>query len=691
MRDTLARMFRPRSIAVIGATDKGAAGDVLSNLRRSGYAGAVYPVNPSRASVDGQRCWPSVATVEDPIDMAAIVLRAERVPGAIDDCATKGIKAAIVFADGFAESGAAGAALQAEMVARAQRAGITLLGPNCIGFAAPAYGTSAYLDYMARMPRSGRIGIITQSGSVGVAALNHTGTLAVSAMISIGNEAMLGAGDVLRWLLADGITRAVALFLEGFRDGPDLLAACEEAAAQGVPVVLCKTGRSAAAAGAARSHTGALASNQKVVHAAFEARGVAVVEDLDELFAAAELLATGRPIGSRLAGVTLSGGHLALLHDLADAGGVAFPEPEPAHGELIVAALGMPRGTRNPVDCWVAGDVVGGVGRALGALAEGTAYDGFVVAVDTPADPPTSYVDMGRGIVAAAVALAEHDPRPVVFATTAIAADDPAVIDQLHAAGLPRLLGLASGFKAWGAIVRAQERHRYWTTAPESLPPQLDDLLPDTEPGAYAALVRCGIAVPRHRRCGNYDEALAAAAAIGYPVVAKLVSRRILHKTEVGGVCIGLVDEVAVAAAVNTLLSIPEAEAVLIAEMVEPGIDVLIGARIDPQLGPMVILGLGGIWAELLDDAILLPAPLLPAAVEAALVGTRLDRLLSGFRNQPPVNRGALCATAARLGDLVAALSLPDLAIDLNPVRVLRNRAIVLDAKFVPPAAAQRT
>jgi acyl-CoA synthetase (NDP forming) len=342
------------------------------------------------------------------------------------------------------------------------------------------------------------------------------------------------------------------------------------------------------------------------------------------------------------------------------------------------------------VDCWVADDVVGGVGRALGALAEGTAYDGFVVAVDTPADPPTSYIDMGRGIVAAAVALAKRDPRPVVIATTAIAADDPAVLDQLRAAGLPRLLGLASGFKAWGAIVRAQERHRHWTRAPESRRPPLDDLLPDTEPAAYAALAQYGIAVPRHRNCRSHDEALAAAAAIGYPVVAKLVSRRILHKTEVGGVRTGLADEAAVAAAVDTLLPMPGAEAVLIAEMVEPGIDLLIGARIDPQLGPMVMLGLGGIWAELLDDATLLPAPLLPAAVEAALAGTRLDRLLAGFRGQPPANREALCATAARLGDLVAALSLPDLAIDLNPVRVLRDRVIVLDAKFVPPAAAQQ-
>jgi acyl-CoA synthetase (NDP forming) len=445
-----------------------------------------------------------------------------------------------------------------------------------------------------------------------------------------------------------------------------------------VPVVVCKTGRSPNAALAARSHTGAMAHDQRVVRAVLEAHGIAVVEDLDEMFAAAELAATGRRFGPRLAGITLSGGHVGLLHDVAAATGVAFPAPGPEAHRAVEAALGAPRAVANPVDCWVNDDVVASAGRTMEALSGTTEFDGFVMAIDTPADPPTSFIEMGRDLARLAVDRAARDSRPTAFVATTIAADDEAVLQLLREAGVPRLSGLRAALAAWGALSRAAGRRRPITT-----PAAAEALHASSEPEVYALLAGLGIAVPRHAVCRDADAAGRAAREIGFPVVAKIVSTAISHKSDVGGVVLGIADEAALEAAAGRLLAIPGADAIMIAETVPPGIEAIVGGRIDPTFGPVVMVGMGGVLAELLDDVAVLPAPAAPDEILAAIARLRLGRLIAGYRGAPARNGAALAEIASRLSVLIAGAATPDLSVELNPVRLVGDGAIVLDGKVV--------
>ncbi len=672
----LSALFRPTSIAIVGASPNGTPAEVLANLERIGSPAEIVLVNPRRDRIGQRPCHPSLAASGRVVDVAAICVRADRVVAALEDAAAAGARSAVVFADGFSAGDEGGAAHKAALDAAVARLGIPLLGPNCMGYLAPAHGSALYIDHIGRMPPAGHVGLVTQSGSVGVAGINATGTLRLSAMISVGNEAGIRIADAIDFLATDGVTRAIAVFTEGVADGRGLVAAVRRATAAGVRVAVCKTGRSEPAARAAQSHTGALANDHAVFRAALEAAGAAVVGDLDELFAAAELLATGRPLGRRLAGFTLSGGHVGLLNDIAEPNGLSFPLPAPERHRQIEVALGAPRSIANPLDCWVNDDVTGAVDRAADALADWPEVEGFVFAVDTPADPPTSFVDMGRSIAAAAARLATRDPRPVIMQATSLAADDPAVIATLAGAGVPRLTSLAATFAAWSAIARADCALRL----PVSPLPAASAIGPADEAGLYAALGAIGIHSPRHRACRTADEAVAAAAALGGPVVVKVLSLAIVHKTELGGVAVGLRDAEAVREAATRMLAIPGATGVLVAEMAPPGLEAFVGARTDPAFGPVLVIGMGGITAELFGDVATLPAPASPEAVLSALAPLKFSRLLAGFRGAPAVDPGPLAALASRLGAAIATAD-PALAIDLNPVRLVGGRAIVLDAK----------
>lgn len=674
-------LFRPRSIAVIGASESGTSAEILGNLERTGFDGGVVCVNPRRETIFGRPCHPTLAAVGRPVDVAAIAVKASRVPDALVDCVVAGARSAVVFADGFSDADPGGPALLAAVADIAARAALPVLGPNCMGVLAPAYGRALYIDRITRMPRPGRIGLVTQSGSVGVAGVNHTGTLALSAMISVGNEIGVSTAEAIDFLSTDGVTSAVAVFAEGIRDGAGLAAAARRAIGRGVPVVLCKTGRSAAAMRAAASHTGAMANDQSVLGAVLAASGVAVVGDIDELFAAAELLATGRQAGRRLAAVTLSGGHVGLISDVAAAAGLAFAAPDAGLHAALEAALGAARAVANPLDCWADGDVVGAIDRAAEAFAASSQYDGFLFAVDTPADPPTSFVEMGRSIAAVASRLARRDARLTAMISTSIAHDDPTVTATLVAAGVPRLAGLRPGLTAWAAIAGAAERtgaHPAVAAAPRGA----IRVRTGSEPDTYRLLAELGIAAPLHRVCRDADAARAAARDIGFPVAVKIVSATVIHKTDVGGVVLGLRSEEEVAAAAARLLAIPGAEAVMVAEMVPGGIEAFVGAKTDAAFGPVVLVGMGGVMAELIGDIAVLPAPATPAEVISAVADLKLGTLMAGYRGAPAVDGRPLAEIASRLSHAISGAD-PALSIDLNPVRLVGDRAIVLDAKIV--------
>lgn len=672
-------LLKPRSIAIVGASPTGTPNEVRGNLRRIGYGGDVILVNPRRTEIDGEPCYPSVASSGRAPDVAALCVRADRVPDALREAVGAGARSAVVFADGFARA-EGGVSSQAELTRIARDADIPLLGPNCMGILAPAFGTAIYIDWVSRLPRPGVIGLVTQSGSVGVAGINHTGTFGLSAMISVGNEAGVTLADAVDALATDGVTRAIAIFAEGISDGHGLVAAIRRAGTSGVRVAVCKTARTAGAILAAQSHTGAMANDQRVVRAVLEAAGAVVVDDLDELFAAAELLATGRRYGPRLSALTLSGGHVGLLRDVASVSGVEFPDLSNGTHAAIDAALGVHRTVANPLDCWVNDDVVGSVRNAARALLASRDIDGLVFAVDTPADPPTSFVEMGRDIATIAADAAARDNRPVIMQATTIANDDPEVTASLKAAGVPRLIGLRAGLAAWGAIVRAEGRRTVAVPARDGSSPEATD-----EAGAYAVLTRAGIETPRHTACHTADAAVAAAIELGFPVVVKVLSATIVHKTEVGGVAVGLTSSADVRARAEAMLRIPGATGVLVAETIDAGPEAFVGAKVDPSFGPVVMLGAGGVDAELLDDVAVLPAPTDTASVDRELSQLKFARRLRGWRGAAPIDPASLVQIIMRVGEIIASAP-SDLSIDLNPVRLVGNRAIVLDAKFVRAA-----
>lgn len=678
----LTPLFQPASIALIGASPNGTPGEVLANLQRIGSVAEIVPVNPNRSEVGGLRCHPSLTAAGRAVDVAAILVKAARAPDALADCVRAGARSAVVFSDGFSEADPGGPALQEQLSAAARQGGLPLLGPNCMGYLAPAYGSALYIDRINRMPRAGQVGLVTQSGSVGVAGINQTGTLSLSAMISVGNEAGITLADGVRWLSRDGVTRAIAVFAEGFRDGRAFLSAADEAISSGIPLVVCKTGRSAEAAVAARSHSGNLATDQRVVRAVLEAHGIAVVDDLDEFFAAVELLATGRRFTRRLAAVTLSGGHVGLLHDLAAASGVTFPAPPADAHQRIVEALGANRTVTNPLDGWVNDDVSDSVTRGLQALADSGLAEGFVLAVDTPADPPTSFVEMGRSIAAAAVHFARRDPRPIAMIATTAAADDKAVTDLLREGGVPRLPTLRPALAAWAAIARAQSHSTPALTTSRTGA----GLGAMDEPAAYRLLASIGLSVPRHEVCRVSGAVPHAARRIGYPVVIKAVSRTILHKTEARAVRLGIENDAEAEGTAKELLALPTVEAVLVVETVPAGIEAFVGARVDASFGPVVVFGLGGIFTELLDDVAVLPAPVNGSEVVKALEGLKLWRLMNGYRGEPRVPPAPLANAVAALSRLIAGCADPAISIDVNPLRLLADRAVALDAKATGPA-----
>lgn len=672
----LACLFDPQSVAIVGASPNGTPAEVLSNLERMGFTGDIVLVNPLRSSIGDRPCHASLAASGKAVDVAAICVRASRAVDALRDAVAAGARSAVVFADGFSAGDPDGPALQDELVAVAAEAGIPVLGPNAMGYLAPALGKALYIDHIGRVPEAGSIGLITQSGSVGVAGINHTGTLRLSAMISVGNEAVVGMADCIDFLASDPATGVVAIFAEGIKDGHALVGATRRSVAAGVPVVVCKTGRSPAAIRAAQSHTGAMANDQLVVRAFLEAAGAAVVDDIDEMFAAAELLASKRRIGPRLAAVTLSGGHVGLLEDMAHNHDLQFFQPVPPSHQRIEAHLGGHRAVVNPLDCWINDDVSAAIQRGADALAELPEIDAFLFAVDTPADPPTSFVQMGRSIAKVAVELAARDPRLVIMQSTTIAAEDPEVTVCLRQGGVHRLSGLKATFAAWNAILRAQAA----STPVASQPSPCAGLQEGTEAQIYANLSAAGIALPRYRVCSDAGEAVEAAKDIGLPVVVKVLGAGIIHKTELGGVAVGLDTPEAVEAAGHRMLAIPGATGILVAEMAQPGLDAFVGAKTDESFGPLVLVGMGGTQAELFGDIAVLPAPTTPDAVAAALDKLKFGQLLKGYRGAQAVDTTALAAVATSLSTMICASS-PHLSVDLNPVRLVGQKAIVLDAK----------
>lgn len=689
-------IFAPRSVAVIGASSRegSVARAVVENLR--GFPGPLHLVNPKHAEVCGRKAWPSIAAIGEPVDLAIIITPAASVPGVIAECAVAGVRGAIVISAGFKETGVAGAALEARVLAEARRVGMRLIGPNCLGVMVPASGLNA--TFASTIGRPGRVAFLSQSGALATAILDLSlrENVGFSAFVSVGSMLDVGWGDLIRHFGGDPSTESIVMYMESVGDAASFLAAAREVAAR-KPIVVIKVGRTAAAAQAAASHTGAMTGSDAVLDAALRQVGVLRVDTIEELFDLAEILSKQPlPRGPRLAVVTNAGGPGVLAVDaLVGHGGEVAPLAAETLAQLD--ALLPPHWSHgDPVD--VLGDAdADRFAAAVGIVASDPGVDGLL-AVLTP-----QAMTQPTAVAEKVAALARGLTKPLLCSWMG----GGSVRDGrrvLNAAGLPThdypdaaarafvLMWERRRRLEWLEETIALRRHHSLPAPPLPAARQpLDSAAAAgrvllTEMEAKAVLVGWGIPVVQTVVALTEDEAVRCAGQIGYPVAVKLQSPTISHKSDVGGVRLNLASADAVRAAWHEIAAAVRSSdfgGVSVQRMVPPsGWELILGATTDPQFGPVLLFGAGGTLVEIMHDRALVLPPLSRPLARRWMERTRIFRALQGVRGRPAADLNALADVMVRFGDLVLA-NRDIVEADINPLVVTPEGVLALDARIV--------
>ncbi|QNA86806.1 acetate--CoA ligase family protein [Sphingomonas sp. So64.6b] len=694
VRLPLDRLLRPRSVAIIGASDKpGALGaSVLANLERQGFPGEIHLVNPKRSEIGGRLCVASVDDLPEGVDAAVLAIPRAGVLDAIRGLARRKVGAAVIFSAGFAEDGPQGLADQQEIARIAQAAGMVVEGPNCLGLVNFRDRVSLTFIELPEVRAEGerRVGIVSQSGAMAavLATTMITREVPLSCYVSTGNEAASGVEDYLEHFVADPDTAVIAMIVEHFRKPARFLAVARAARAAGKRVVLLHPGSSAAGAASAATHTGAMAGDHAVMRTHVERAGVILVESLEELGDVVEIATRCATLPAGGTGVIAeSGAFKAMMLDLAEAIELDLPRLSDADSPALRAALPDFVPVSNPLDVTAQGLVDPGLyGRTLAALVEDDRI-GTIALTLIQTDPRTSHIKF------AAVLDALHALRPAKPVLVAgvdegggVLADD---IAALRALGVPYLPTAERALRALARVTAFSARDES-VAAIHAVPleglPGVGSTVPEYR--SKELLGARGIAFPPFALVKTADEAVQAAERLGYPVVLKAQAAALPHKSDAGGVIVGLTDAAGVTRGwtqltANIAAARPDLtlDGVLVEAMAERGIELIVGARNDPDWGPVILVGFGGVTAELLHDVRLLPPDLPRDAIIAALRTLRMAPLLDGFRGAPRMDVGAVADIVAALGAVVAAT--PAIReVDLNPVIVYPEGqgAIALDA-----------
>jgi acyl-CoA synthetase (NDP forming) len=692
----LSAVFRPRAIAVVGASDDPVkiGGRPLAFLLRHGYAGRVFPVNPARATVQGLPAFPSIAAIPEAVDLAVVVVPAERVLDALEEAAAKGIRAAIVFSSGFAEVGETGRAQQARLRALAERTGLRIIGPNCQGFAhlpsrLVATFASPFLDTGLA---TGPIAMVSQSGAMAgmIYEMARAAGLGLNYWVSTGNEADVQAAEILAEVVEDPETRVALCYLEDVKDAGRLRLALARAHRRGVPVFVLKSGRSAAGRRAASSHTGALAGEDAVYEAAFAEWGAIRCADPTELLTLPQAFLRYQEAGHRVAVVSNSGGLGVLSVDLCADLGLAPAEFTPETTAVLRGALPDFAAAANPVD--LTAQMLTDPGmlmRVLPALERDPGVDAIVFQIALLG----AATDLAR-LVADVASVARHTRKVV-----AVSCPQRPVVDAFRAGGVLAFEDPSVALRSLACLARATLRRPGWlerttiTLPPPTVAPTLPagrgsgDFLNEWESQRLLA--------PYHLPLVDSVFVSAAAAApdaadqLGYPVVVKICSAALPHKSDVGGVALGLSDRAAVVEACRRIEAEVAArapgaatEGFLVQRQARGALELALGVKTDPVFGPVVMVGSGGILIEVLRDFRLLLTPIDAAAAREALRALRIGPLWEGVRGSGPLDLEAAVDLLGRLGEAARGLSPTVSEIDLNPVLVGRRGegVTVLDA-----------
>jgi acetyltransferase len=678
---SLDSLLSPRSIAVVGTgREPGGVGrSVFDALLDAGFPGQVWPVNPRADEVAGHPCFPDIPSLPGVPDLVVIAVPARAVPAVVEESAAAGVPSAIVLSAGFKEAGPDGVALEREIVKTAAARGMRLLGPNCLGLIVPRNHLNA--SFAGVMPREGSIAVITQSGALGTAVLDWARSRGgLSGFVSLGNRADLSESDFLEAFNADRATRVIAGYLESIVDGPRFVRVARECA-RTTPVVLLKAGSSEAGARAVSSHTGSLAGSDAAYDAAFAAAGVIRARDTEELFGMAEAFAHQPvPSGSGLVIITNAGGPAVMATDACAKAGVTLAGLMPETVDALRSALPAAAALYNPVD------LLGDAGpdlyaQTLRIVARDPGVHSVLVLLTPQA--PTLPTETAHAILAAAEA-----SKITTLACFMGEAAVEAARRALTRRGVPAFRYPERAVDALAAM----ERYRTLAARPAIEPPVIE-----ADRDAVAAILEeariahrsfvleehasdiaraYGIPTPRGAVAADRATALAAANDIGYPVALKIASPDILHKSDIGGIVLGIEDDTALLRAWDTVLDrahrrMPDAAiwGAMVQQMVPPGREVIVGVERDPTFGPMIMFGLGGIYVELLHDVTFRLAPLDLPEARRMIESIKGAGLLRGMRGAKPADVDAVADVLVRVSALVT--DFPEIVeLDINPLVV---------------------
>jgi len=697
--------LNPRSIALVGATERSLWSTILvGNFRNCGYTGEVHLVHHRNAEAFGQRCFPNLQAIPDEVDHAYVMTGTAAALDVIEDCGRKGIRNVTMLTSGFRESGPDGAALEQELVRRCLSLGIRLQGPNCLGFVnyydrVPAYGLT-----LAPPLEPGGVALLSQSGAMLLQfhRLSQARGIGLAYTVSIGNEAVLDAADFLEELLVRPEVRVLGALLEGIRHADHFLKVADLALTAGKPLVVMKVGRGEASSRSVAAHTGSLAGADAVVDAAFRQHGVVRVRTLEELVGTcAQFAVSGWPDGPRTAVITTSGGSCGMIADLAFGTRIEMPDFSADTKRRVAEVLPVFGTPQNPLDTTgVIVDQPNLLGDCIDAVVSGGGYDALMINSDAPRDAGPNPEITERRIAALAQALERARPLFTTLASSSSLDPSPYSRELMARHRLYFSGGLEMGVRTLDHAIgygKAQARHRY-RHAPRAasrreVPIMLEGwtgIVPELE--AKRILEEYGINPPAERVALDPDEAVAIAAEIGFPVVLKVQSPDIPHRSDVGGVRLNLSHESAVRAAWDEVVAAvrshkPDAriDGILVAEQVEPVVELIAGAKMDEVFGPVVLAGAGGIFVEVFDDVAVRLPPLDDAEALGMLEELRVAPLLHGARGRPEADVATAAHVLVQLGELALDLGPHLRALDINPLVVLRQGkgALAADALLV--------
>ncbi|MDR1730730.1 MAG: acetate--CoA ligase family protein [Synergistaceae bacterium] len=697
-------LLKPETIAVVGATEKvGPGRNTVYNLLHMDFKGTVYPVNPKRDEVFGLKCYKSLRELPAKPDLVAIALPAERVLDSLKECGDLGIRAVMAYTSGFAETGEQGAELQRGMTEICEKHEIRLCGPNCLGHLNVRLHTGAYSASIPPEMTSGGIAVISQSGSMAIAMLQYFKNLGLSHVISCGNQAVLELSDYLLYLSEDPETKVIVTFIEGVKDGRRFLDSVRECKRGGKAVVALKTGKSEVSRQAVRAHTAAIAGEDSVFDEALAEAGVIRVDDFDEMLQVTTLLLNAPKMRAKgVTMTTISGGQIGMIADLASTMGLEFMTFSDATVEGLKEIIPPFLKIVNPID-------VGPVGssnyedyaRVLKICARDPECGLILVSQDAPAGLGPSTISHYTKVVHA-VCEVFREGVPVVMFSNHSGPFCPEILKELFETGVPYLQGTRETIKAVCGLIRHSfdedaplEEARFVPEADwNALEKKLDELsrgknfLGEKEGKELMSLL--GIPVAEQIFCADESALEPAAAKLGFPIVMKIESPDIAHKTDAGGVALGLESVPALKKAREEMLrnvakKLPNAklEGVTLQKMIPDGVDLIVGTHEDPQFGPVLVYGPGGIYVEVFRDSSLGLIPVDRKKVKEMIAKSKSRPLLGEMRGRAAFDTAPLEDLMLRLSEFAYRFREKISATDLNPVRIGSSGVCVLDALII--------